>query len=159
MSMNLNDERDRCIECGCRARKPNVADLLIGTQYSNDLKQSQINLSSEQVESAKELWNAIDSCLKNINCIRMEKTWAEEDIEKLIQPYGLSLSRLPITKDTHYAYIREDHDKAIEMTEKWERFGVFENISVLCDFICHQSDVINLLCKALEKSKNDRDVL
>ncbi len=81
-----------------------------------------------------------------------------EDIERLIKPYGFTLSDLPVPvydeETEHYNSAYEDKDHKIAWI-KARIFGcsdVLLNTTTLSDFVCHQSDVIELLCMALEAS-------
>ncbi len=79
--------------------------------------------------------------------------YTPEQIENLIKPFGLSLTTLPKADKTSIAYDISRHYAAIEGARNWgNKNDLLTSNMVMCDFICHQSDVIELLCSALEKA-------
>lgn len=80
---------------------------------------------------------------------------SKEKIEKLLNYYGDTLNDLPSPSDDRYAYHPTDLNNAYERATEWS-FGI-KNLRVtessLADFICHQSDIIEKLVKALESAE------
>lgn len=76
-----------------------------------------------------------------------------KEIEELLRPYGLSLMELPVPSKDGFAYEEADRTKLKKVAIGWEgkHFFKFEDtIRAREDFMCHQSDVIELLCSALK---------
>ena len=84
-----------------------------------------------------------------------------EKIEELLNRFGQTISDLPSTKD--YDWSREAHEveqmkqaKKMAYVWMWDEYADADIIPIdevelpLLDFICHQSDVIERLIKALE---------
>ena len=91
----------------------------------------------------------------------MEKMTSPEKIEELLKRFGQTISDLPSTKD--YDWSREAHEveqmkqaKKMAYVWMWDEYADADIIPIdeveppLLDFICHQSDVIERLVKALE---------
>lgn len=77
-----------------------------------------------------------------------------DEINSILKPWGDSLDKRPVPSEDDYAYEDSDRKRALEMATKWEGGYRPMNLdtimsNVLCDFICHQSDVIEMLCHAL----------
>lgn len=80
---------------------------------------------------------------------------SKEKIEKLLNYYGDTLNDLPSPDVDRYAHYPADLNNACERATEWS-FGI-KNMRVtessLADFICHQSDIIKKLVKALESAE------
>jgi len=78
-----------------------------------------------------------------------------EQIEELIQKYGFSLNDLPKPTASEYGYEPKDRVACASNAIKWqcEETGKetldFDERNAYADFICHQSDVIEILVKCL----------
>lgn len=74
-----------------------------------------------------------------------------EQINNLIELYGKSLSEIRIP-NTDFAYEKTERKNAHDMAKEWqgEHYKSTEAKSALEDFICHQSDVIEILCSCLK---------
>ena len=72
------------------------------------------------------------------------------DINELLKPWSASLDERPVPTNNDYAYEEKNRQTAWDMASKWEGEGVvYPDCQTLCDFICHQSDVIEMLAHAL----------
>lgn len=79
---------------------------------------------------------------------------SKEKIEQLLNYYGDTLNDLPSPSNDRYAYYPTDLNDACERASGWS-FGITNmrvTESSLADFICHQSDIIEKLVKALESA-------
>lgn len=75
-----------------------------------------------------------------------------EKIEELVNRFGQTISDLPKAQTADYAYSKKDIGKAYEIATEWH--GRYNSGSLdTGDFICHQSDVIERLIKALETAE------
>lgn len=74
-----------------------------------------------------------------------------EKIEELLNRFGQTISNLPECDTLLYAYGHDDRKKAKEMSFNWNR--QISKVDHQADFICHQSDVIERLIKALETAE------
>ena len=74
-----------------------------------------------------------------------------EQIEALLKPHNCSLKALPVSDGQDYAYEERDRKTAFQMAKKWQgsNYNIFNPDMAEEDFICHQSDVIEILCQAL----------
>ena len=74
-----------------------------------------------------------------------------EQIEALLKPHNCSLKTLPISDGQDYAYEERDRKTAFQTAKKWQgsNYNIFNPDTAEEDFICHQSDVIEILCQAL----------
>lgn len=82
-----------------------------------------------------------------------------DEINSILKPWGDSLDKRPVPSEDDYAYEESDRKRALEMATKWEGGYRPMNLdtimsNVLCDFICHQSDVIEMLAHALSFANN-----
>ena len=75
-----------------------------------------------------------------------------DEIEALLKPYGLSLKERPKATKDSFAYEEHDRNIAWDMACIWqdEHIDYKSDVDVCTDFICHQSDVIELLCNTLK---------
>ena len=76
-----------------------------------------------------------------------------EKIEELLKPYGLTLKDLPAVTPDDWAYEPKERTWAMEMVKNWTDGRMSYVPAPIADFICHQSDVIELLVKALSMAK------
>ena len=76
--------------------------------------------------------------------------FTREQINELLKPWGSSLDERPIAVDG-YAYGKHDHMEARKMANNWvgDYYSSTLEVQALADFICHQSDVIEMLAHAL----------
>ena len=76
--------------------------------------------------------------------------FTREQINELLKPWESSLDERPLPTKDSFAYENTDRMKAWDMAVYW-RGDAFpkKDIGVCLDFICHQSDVIELLAHAL----------
>ena len=94
----------------------------------------------------------------------MKKMTSLEKIEEILNRFGQTISDLPSTKD--YDWSREAHEveqmkqaKKMAYVWMWDEYADADIIPIdeieppLLDFICHQSDVIERLIKALETAE------
>ena len=73
-----------------------------------------------------------------------------EKIEELLRPYKYTLRALPRPGDD-WAYDVKDRVDAIERALAWQDTKDEKDFEEsVADFICHQSDVIEMLTRALE---------
>jgi hypothetical protein len=76
---------------------------------------------------------ALNACVKYYKEQRRIRMTTPEEIEALLQPYGLSLKERPVPTD-NYAYKKSDRRKAFQMAKEWQgsHYDVFnpENAEV-----------------------------
>ena len=74
-----------------------------------------------------------------------------EQIEALLEPHKGTLKELPVPNEQDYAYESKDRIWAAQAAQKWQgsHYDFFYDAAAKSDFICHQSDVIELLVQAL----------
>ena len=77
--------------------------------------------------------------------------FTREQINELLKPWGSSLDERPTPSKDYFAYEESDRKRAWDMANYWQEkhIGVMMSTEVLQDFICHQSDVIEMLAHAL----------
>lgn len=76
-----------------------------------------------------------------------------DEIEALLNAYGYSLNVLPRPTNKEFAYTLGDREDAAFRASKFAASkpnNAKDAIEEVFDFICHQSDVIELLIKALK---------
>lgn len=79
--------------------------------------------------------------------------FTKEQIANQLKPWGISLDEELARPDAGFAYELKDRETAYKMAHSWH--GIHNVLSdpgleqCLLDFICHQSDVIELLTRAL----------
>lgn len=97
------------------------------------------------------------------NCpLRKNKMTKPNEIEELLKPYGLSLKERPYPSEKGYAYEQSDRKRAVNMAINWQEQNHNNDYGydgARDDFICHQSDVIELLINALKWANHKLGVL
>lgn len=82
---------------------------------------------------------------------------SKERIEELVNYFGETLEDLPKPNKESSAYDEADLCAAKARAAEWDLTEYFDsNRETLCDFICHQSDVIEKLVKALETAAAEK---
>lgn len=77
----------------------------------------------------------------------------KDEINKVLKPWGNSVDNRPVPNPLshNYAYSAQDRKTAYNMACRWH--GDYHDAAIsndtLTDFICHQSDVIEMLANAL----------
>lgn len=75
--------------------------------------------------------------------------FTREQINELLKPWGSSLDERPSPTEDNFAYEQIARKRAWEMANTWqgEHFALIGDVCL--DFICHQSDAIEMLAHAL----------
>ena len=79
----------------------------------------------------------------------------KERIEELLNYFGETLEDLPKGEPSSYAYDRTKIGNACKIATDWHERNNPAGFDT-CDFICHQSDVIEKLVKALETAAAEK---
>ena len=77
--------------------------------------------------------------------------FTREQINELLKPWGSSLNERPLPTKHYYAYEELDRKRAWNMAYDWQdkHIGLMDSKDICTDFICHQSDVIEMLAHTL----------
>ena len=77
--------------------------------------------------------------------------FTKEQINKILEPWDSSIDERPVPTRNDFAYDESARDKATQMALRWqdEHLSPFSDAEMYADFICHQSDVIEMLAHAL----------
>lgn len=75
--------------------------------------------------------------------------FTKEQINELLSPWDMSVDERP-KPNGDYAYEKSDRRTAYAMAKEWGGVSIpLDPDGVMEDFICHQSDVIEMLARAL----------
>lgn len=79
--------------------------------------------------------------------------FTKDELNEILKPWGTSIDNRPVPKvqQINYAYSEQDRKKAYDMACRWHGnyHDVVTSNDTLTDFICHQSDIIEMLANAL----------
>lgn len=96
----------------------------------------------------------VEDVRKILNALQTDDGQSTPDeIEALLNVYGYSLNVLPRPTNEEFAYTLEDREDAAFRASEFaisKPNNAKDAIEEVFDFICHQSDVIELLIKALK---------
>ena len=77
--------------------------------------------------------------------------FTKEQINEILRPWDSSMDERPTPTTEDYAYDKTDREKAWMMAHDWQEphIVMMDDDETMEDFICHQSDVIEMLAHAL----------
>ena len=79
--------------------------------------------------------------------------FTKDELNEILKPWGNSVDNRPTPgqADDGYAYSKPERKRAYQMARQWQNghHNPLESDETITDFICHQSDVIEMLANAL----------
>lgn len=90
-----------------------------------------------------------------------EQMAGASEIELLLKSFGETLADLPQSDGKHFTYDEDKRKEADKAAFEFDRIqnghyvDIVDSLGVMADLICHQSDVIEKLIRALKKAKEN----